>query len=229
MKKIMYFIAVLLFGFIKTFSQNCESYYPVNVGVTWEITNYDTKNKVESIQRSKIISSEHSKGGLLVTIEVTSFDAKEKQTSKQTFTTFCENGKFTIDMKAFMNPESMQSGDVQFQFEASDMEIPAGLKTGQKLPDAWLKISMQMEGMPAMNVQTINIVNRMVEGFESMTTPAGYFECVKMSQDTEIKSMFTMKMKSVTWYSLNVGIVKSETYDNKGKLQGYSILTAISK
>lgn len=227
MKKIFYSILFLAVS-LSVFSQNCESYYPAKVGVSWEITNYDARDKVESVQKSSIISAEQSDGGILVTVEVVSYDTKDKQTANQTFTTFCKDGKFVIDMKSFMSPESMQTEDVQLQFEASDMEIPSSLKAGQKLPDAWLKVSMQMEGMPMMNVQTINIINRIVEGFESMTTPAGTFECVKMSQETEIKSMFSMKMKSVTWYSLNVGMVRSETFDSKGKPLGYSVLTAFS-
>lgn len=225
------FILPLMFIFstIIVHSQICDGYYPSVVGQSWEVTNYNARDKVESIQKSKVISSEQADGGLLVTIAVTSFDNNEKETTNHQFTTFCKDGNFSIDMKAFMNPGTMQSEDVQLQIEAKNMDIPTKLYAGQKLPESWMKISMQMEGMPSMGTQTINIKNRVVEGFESVTTPAGTFECVKISYDTEMKSMFSITLKSVSWYSIGAGVVRTDTFDSKGKPQGSSVLTKFSK
>jgi hypothetical protein len=68
--------------------------------------------------------------------------------------------------------------------------------------------------------------NRKVEALESITTPAGTFECYKLTYDMEIKSMIKMTVKATQWVARNVGAVKTESFDKNGKLVGYSLLTA---
>jgi len=228
MKNYILFLAVLLTAMTLK-SQNCDSYYPSSVGSSWEITHYDTKDKVESVQKGTVISAEAVDGGIQATISTTSFDNKNKEVSSNTFTTYCKDGVFSVDMKAMLDPEMLGSGDFELQIESSNMDLPANLSVGQKLPDAWIKMSIQMEGMPMMGSQSINITNRVVDKFETITTPAGTFNCVKISYDTELKSMFSIKTKTIEWYAVGVGAVRSEYYDSKGKLQGYSVLTKLSK
>jgi hypothetical protein len=227
MKNLFLFIALCIFSFGSAFSQVCDNYFPAEVGTTWEITNYDAKNKIESIQKSSILSATESDGGLLVTIEVVSYDTKDNEVHRQTFTTYCKDGNFYIDMSTFLSPESMggEGSGAQMQMEAQNMELPSGITVGQKLPDAWIKVTMQADGMPTMFSQTINIVNRVVESFESMTTPAGTYDCVKITWDTQMKMVFNVQTHSKVWYAKNVGTVRSEYYDKKGKLEGYSVLT----
>jgi len=209
-------------------AQVCDSYYPSGAGSTWEITNYNAKDKPESVQKSKILSAEASNGGILYTISASYYDTKEKETGNQTFTTFCKDGLLSIDMKSMLSPESFQGSDVEMQIEAQNLDLPSKLTAGQKLPDSWIKISFQMEGMGIMG-QTVNIKNRIVEKFETITTSAGTFECVKINYDTEIQSMFSMTFKTSAWFAMGVGMIRSETFDSKGKLQSYSVLTAFSK
>lgn len=230
MKKTAFISAFIILAMSGLFAQECENYFPTETGATWTMTHYDGKNNVQSTQKSTVVSSENKDGGILTTISTTSYDDKEKQSYQNTFTTLCKEGVFYMDMKTFMPPtEGNDPNQAQMQMEAANMEIPSNLTVGQTLPDAWIKMFIQVEGMPPMAGQTIMITNRTVEGFESITTPAGTFECVKISWDTEMKMMFAVKSKTIAWYSLGVGTVKSETYDKKGKLEGTSILTAFSK
>ena len=72
--------------------------------------------------------------------------------------------------------------------------------------------------------------NRKVEGTETITTPAGTYNCVKYSSDTEVSStMFKSKSKSTMYMAKNVGMVKMESYDDKGKLQTKQLLTSFGK
>ena len=79
-----------------------------------------------------------------------------------------------------------------------------------------------------MNI-TMNISNRKVDAVESITTPAGTFECYKISYDVAMKMMMNMKSKGVEWYAKGVGLVKNETYSSDGKLLGSNVLTAFKK
>jgi hypothetical protein len=82
--------------------------------------------------------------------------------------------------------------------------------------------------MAIMNM-TINVSNRKVEAVENLTTPAGTFECYKISFDVATKMMINVKSKGVEWFAKGIGMVKNETYDSNGKLLGSNVLTSIKK
>jgi hypothetical protein len=121
-------------------------------------------------------------------------------------------------MKSFQNMEVKITGDM--------LDIPSNPIAGQKLKDGTLNIALSSEGGPAFMNTTITITNRKVEGIETITTPAGTFECVKISYDVETKMLFTIHTHAVEWYAKNTGMVRSENYNSKGKLDGYTVLTA---
>lgn len=80
---------------------------------------------------------------------------------------------------------------------------------------------------------TMNVKNRKVEAKEDITTPAGTFSCYKVSSEmeTEMGQMMPIKVsiKTVEWFSENTGVVRSESYKSNGKLQGYSILSSLTR
>ncbi|MCB0580266.1 MAG: hypothetical protein KDD10_13265, partial [Phaeodactylibacter sp.] len=58
-----------------------------------------------------------------------------------------------------------------------------------------------------------------VEAFEAVTTPAGTFECVKITEDVDSKMAFVNTTgKNKSWYAKNIGLVRQEVFDEKGKL-----------
>ncbi|MFN0275221.1 MAG: hypothetical protein ACKVPJ_05725, partial [Chitinophagales bacterium] len=57
----------------------------------------------------------------------------------------------------------------------------------------------------------------------------GSFECVKFSETIHMKMLFKVTAKSITWMAEDVGVVKSESYNDKGKLEGYSLLTKFTE
>lgn len=70
--------------------------------------------------------------------------------------------------------------------------------------------------------------NGRVEGFESVTTPAGTFNCLKVSYRAQYKVMLFSEKSYVTeWYAPNVGLVKRQETDKKGNLLYDSVLTRI--
>ena len=75
---------------------------------------------------------------------------------------------------------------------------------------------------------TIHTTNRKVEARESYTCPAGTFECLVISQTTQTKMVMKIETSSKEWYAKEIGMVRSEFYNKKGVLKGYSLLTAIN-
>jgi hypothetical protein len=126
-----------------------------------------------------------------------------------------------------MNQQSTDSyKDMEMTMEGGNLEMPWNLKAGDILKNGDLKMSFTSGGMTVMNM-TISISNRKVEAVENITTPAGTFECFKISYDIATKMMINVKMKGVEWYAKKVGLVKSESYNNDGKLMGSTLLTGL--
>jgi hypothetical protein len=65
-----------------------------------------------------------------------------------------------------------------------------------------------------------------VEALENMTTPAGTFKCYKIASTIETKSMISITTHTVEWMAKDVGVVRSENYNKKGKLTSYMVLTS---
>ena len=62
---------------------------------------------------------------------------------------------------------------------------------------------------------------------ESITTPAGTFDCAKVKYNIATrspKSKETITGYGYEWYSPNVGLVRTEQYDKNNVLQSYTVL-----
>jgi hypothetical protein len=116
---------------------------------------------------------------------------------------------------------------MEVSVEGGSLEMPSGMKAGDMLKDGDLKMSFSSGGMNVMNM-AVSVTNRKVEAVENLTTPAGTFECYKISYDIATKMMgINVKMKGIEWYAKGVGMVKSETYNKDAKLQGSMVLNAL--
>lgn len=66
------------------------------------------------------------------------------------------------------------------------------------------------------------------KGKETIHTPAGDFECVKIYTESKGSLMFISQSEySITWYAPNIGVVKTEKYTKRGKVLESSLLYAI--
>lgn len=206
-------------------SQDCEAYFPMKEGAFIETRNYDEKDKLQGISKMTVLQKQTAGARVSVTVDVKSYDDKEKELMNTTMEVYCENGVFYIDMKKFLDQQTMESfKDMEVAMESENMEFPSNLQPGQTLKDARITVSASSGGMKLFSMN-VWITNRKVEAIEDITTPAGTFTCHKISSDVETKMMMKISVKSVEWYAKNVGTVRSESYNNKGKLTGYTLLT----
>jgi len=116
---------------------------------------------------------------------------------------------------------------MEINVDASEFEIPAGdAAAGTQLKDGSLVVKVGSSGV-TMFQMTVLITDRKVETREEKTTPAGTFKCLMLSQHVSTKMVIKIEGASKEWYAEEVGLVRSETYNKKGKLTGYSELTKI--
>ncbi len=228
MKQVQLIIILFVIGLIPSKSQNCKAYIPGKVGTEIELTQYDKKGKPTNINRQKLTNIRNSGDTTIFDIHQVITDEKGQEPMENNFSFKCLGETFFIDMDAYVDQKQMESyKNMDVKITTSEADIPASAAAGQTLKDGFFKMEMMAGAIP-MTIK-VDLINRKVEGFETITTPAGSFECIKLSQD--IKSQFgfvKVAGHSITWYSENVGTVKSENY-NQDKLTSYMLLTKITK
>ena len=110
------------------------------------------------------------------------------------------------------------------------VEYPAVMTEGMQLPDAIFDMEVTTAGAPG--VARIEMTNRKVEGKEKVTSEAGSWDAYKITYDAEMKMRIAgigvpMTMKTTEWFVPGFGVVKSESYNKKGKLRGKTLLTGL--
>ncbi|MGZ5243852.1 MAG: TapB family protein [Bacteroidia bacterium] len=232
MKKIGYLLMPLALaaGTAFTISENiCKSYFPQRVGTTLEYTSYNDKDKVAGKNVQKVKSVKNIANGVEVDMYMEMYDDKDKLANSAEYKMRCEGDKYYVDMSNLMTPESRNAGkNMEMEMQSSYLEFPTNPKAGQTLPDGSMEVKMKMDGTPVMTM-VFNVTERKIEGFEDVTTPAGTFKCMKYSDRTEVKSLFSIKSKNTSWVAEDIGTIKTESYNDKGKLMAKMLLTKYQK
>jgi hypothetical protein len=217
---------VLLTAFLR--AQPCEGYFPMNKGAKMETTNYNEKGKPQSVCSITIQNVETNGDEVTLTIHSDIVDKKNKQLASADYDAHCEKGSFFINMKSLITAEQLSAWkDMTVSMEADDIDYPIEYYAGQKLNDAHLKVNVSMNEMN-MPGFSIDITDRVIEGKETITTPAGTFECIKVSSKQKVKNIISFEMRAVEWLSKGNGIIRSESFKGD-KMKGYSLLTSLTK
>lgn len=205
-------------------SQDCSKYFPMDEGTKFQITNYDKKDRASAV--IDYVVKEVS--GNTATMFYEMHDDKGKMITSSEYGVTCTNDGVTIDFSSMMSPEILgQYEDMEVEMSGTDLLYPNNLSVGQSLPDADVLMTVKM---PPMNMKmNMNFYNRKVQGNESVTTPAGTFDCYVITYDSEAKMGFKMTNSNKLWLSEGFGMVKSETYNKKGALVGKSVLTSFTE
>lgn len=222
-------IFVILFFLSAFFAQDCGSFIPMAEGYKWEVTNFNKKGKEDGKSTNTVSAVSSVDDVTTATVEVVTSDGKDEL--KTSFNISCDGTTFKMGMSVFLPAEqleqmqSVESMVVELNME--DMEFPNDLVVGQELKDATMTMTAKMNGIQVMN-NTTTIKNRKVLSKESITTAAGIYECFKIEQTSVVKMGFMEReVRSVSYLADGVGVVRSESYDKKGELEGYSEITKI--
>jgi len=225
----MAFMLSLLMGIGSVSAQGCDAYFPMEKGDYRVMKSYDKKDKLTGTVKQKVIKVEDIEGGKSLTVEMESYDDKDELTFSDELVMSCKDGVFTVDMKNYLNYQMMQGLEgVTVNIDATELEMPADMQPGMALKDGSIHVQATNMGIPMLNME-VRIYDRKVEGMEEITTPAGTFNCYKLTYNTEVKSFGKYEMKSIEWVAKDVGSVRSESYDKKDKLSSYSVLTELNK
>ncbi len=210
-------------------AQDCRMYFPQKTGAVREMTNYDKKDKMTGRMVQEIVDKDVSNGDISLTVETLIFDEDNEELNRSTITIGCSGGVFKIDMKNYLGEMLEAYESMEIEMQGDNLLIPGKLSVGDELPDGNINIQVRSSGITMVNMD-VTIENRKVEAKEEVTTEAGTFDCYKISYDTVSKTkMITVSTSGIEWMAPDVGAVKSESYNKKGKLTGYSLLTRLEK
>tara|TARA_R110002020_G_scaffold475959_1_gene714930 strand:+ start:5728 stop:6417 length:690 start_codon:yes stop_codon:yes gene_type:complete len=229
MKNIGLSLFLALFGISIPYAQSsCSDYYALNEGVRFEYTNYDKKGKPEGTMDYVVtdVTDNGNETKASMAISVKDDKGEELYTSDYNFT--CSGDVVKIDFESLVSSQMMQQyQDLEMDISGTDIELPNDLSVGQELPDANMAMKINMSGMN-MNIN-VDMKNRKVEKKETVTTPAGTFDCFVIYSESETKMLMKQTFPSRQWLAEGVGLVKQESYNKGGKLVGSMQLTQFSK
>jgi len=220
-------ILIFILTLCSTAFSQCNQYYQLSEGSEWEMESYNAKGKVTGRQTQKVTNFSGGANSFAATVQSTIYDKKDKEVMQGDLEFKCENGTMMVDMRNFINEEQMKAfQNYEMKIEADNLEIPNDLAVGQSLKDG--SVTLTTSNSPIPMTMTVNITDRKVVAKETITTPAGTYECFKITSNSTVNTKMgigmTFNFTTIEWLAPKVAVVKSESYRN-GKLQGYTLLT----
>ncbi len=226
MKNRVLIVLAVLFISTGLFAQNCEAYIPTETGVKHTFKTSNKKGKVQSYHSQELLSKKNEDGGTKFEILHTNYDDKKEVVGQDTLEFICKDNMFFIDMGSYLNEEQMGAYDEsQIEVTFDNIGYPANLKPGSTLKDGYVQADINV-GM-TLTFKT-EIKNRKAVAYEDITTDAGTFKTIKVTEDLSSKIGFIkVNLSTISWVKMNVGNIRSETYDKKGNLSSVTELISI--
>jgi hypothetical protein len=231
--KIKYILSLLIcYTATNIFAQSkCSRFYPLEEGTSFQYTLYNNKDKVEGTTEYKVTDVNNENGNTNATMKIKFVDSKGKNVIESDYKISCTDDGIKMDYQSLFPTQMKQQYEemgMEMEITGTDIKIPNSLTVGQTLDDSNINVNMSMTGMK----MKINIDNydRKVESKETVTTTAGTFDCYLLTEKTKSKVMMAnQEMSGKIWLAEDVGMVKQETYNKKGKLISRMVLTEFSK
>jgi hypothetical protein len=226
-------IFLLLSGLsIVTMASDCSFYIPFKENSGIEYQSFNHRDRLQGSQRVTVVKVEDNAGETIATMRSESFDQRDKELFQSEFMVTCTGNQIMIDIQSLLDANMMQGFQgMEMEIESTDIILPGKLTVGQQLPEAEMRMKVSTSGMTIADM-TLRMANRTVDGMETITVPAGTFECYKISYDllTETRSMgipMRINAKVIEYHAPNQGAVRSENYDERDRLQGYTVLSKV--
>lgn len=226
MQKIIAAIALLVIAGLPAQAQNCKNYLLLQNNKRVEMTVYNRKGKEDGKQVWLVSNAKTVGKTTTATLNAEFFNSKGKSITKSESQIQCNGGALQMSMKLMMSEAQLRQMDnATAKAKGEFLDYPVNVKEGDNLPDGNMQIDYTMQGGMAASIE-ITITNRQVGSKESITSPAGTWECFKITSNQKILSKVAgmgipIKMDVTEWYAPGVGVIKTESK------YGSTLITAI--
>lgn len=217
-------------------AQECTSYFPSQEGTILQLKIYSPAGKVLYTVEDRVVKTLSSDRKAEVNIEREINKKKTKMlVGYQTLVFRCEGDKTLIDMASLLTPKQvkyMYSLGATVEVSNGYLDIPAKIVPGEIIGNDRHLVTLILQthyNKERIGMET-TVSGRKIDGTETITTPAGTFECIKIRYFIEGRGLGKYRQKRVEeWHAKGLGIVQSRSYDKKVKLLNYTHLTAIKQ
>lgn len=149
----------------------------------------------------------------------------------------CSGNQLYFDLSGMMKSQMSKMGqsapNMEFTVDGGMMAIPKNVFPGMKLDDFEFNMTGSGSGIN-MNLNVIT-TDRVVEKREQVVTPAGTFDCIKITGTRAAKTKMLgveraagKPMIEEMWFAPKVGLVKTVSKTSKGKIDSEQELVFIS-
>ncbi|HEV7232585.1 MAG TPA: hypothetical protein VGO45_14710 [Bacteroidia bacterium] len=213
MKRIAFILCFIVSGGLE--AQDCAGYYFMQGNKTVEMTLYKKDGDENGKQVYTVSNVSKTATGMTSVVNSELFNKKGKSTAKGTNNMECTGGVFKVDLKMMIAPEQQkQLANGTAQGENMYLEYPSTMKAGDDLKDGNMHLDMKVNNMD--ETVDLNIISRKVTGKESVTSPAGTWDCFRITfvSKMQIKVMgigVPVTIEGTEWYAPGFGVVKSES------------------
>ncbi|GAB3825620.1 TapB family protein [Hymenobacter jeollabukensis] len=205
-------------------SLSCEHPFGLNDGteLTYQLLN--EKNKPEGLQVLKVAritpheAAKKAPAYTEVLLKSSLYDANNRLQRNDEYVYLCRRDTVLTDGRLLLDPAMLRSfRDRRFAFEPVHLAWPNQPTTGA-LPGGKLTVQVSSPSVDIAQVVT-NVTERKISGPESVTTPAGTFQCYKVEARYEYVTQARADMarrsvkRVIDYYAPGVGMVRSEMRD----------------
>lgn len=216
MKRLMFALVTLL---MVLGAKAQEPFYLQKEGVKLGYTMTDKKGKVDGYSESTVVNVKSSGSQTAVTLQTMVKDKNGKDLLQQPV----DMSIMINDGTVVMSPKAMTGKITEgLNISGESLMLPANASTGTTLND--YSITMGIAGINT----TSHFTGVKVVAEETIEVSGHSIPCVVVESTASVK-VLGMNRSSLqkTWYGRGIGVVKLETYDNKGRLDTTQTLTSI--
>ncbi|WP_210464624.1 TapB family protein [Rufibacter roseolus] len=237
MKKIYFYVLGLVWlgasGMVPgaALAQNCLQ--PLGLAKNTEFVFQVTdKGRNKGTLNNKVVQQVTDKDGAYVTtFKSARRNKSNRPETAEEYHIRCVNDTVYLDAMLLLREQVMKAFEGKdFDFTPVDIAYPQQMKIGQKLPDGKLGVKVRSSSV---NITQISMVatDRKVEAIEKVTTPAGTFDCYKITYNYEVNlDAMGLPLRDVfkveEYFSLEHGLIKCQYYNKRGKkAKGLELIT----
>ena len=227
MRNITAIIIILMISATSAFSD--DAFFPARRGMVLLTANLNANGRVESYNRMTIKNVSASGSNITVSFTVQVLDRNRRpvgSSGEKEYRVNISDGTLIYRFESMMDPFFTAKG-MNYTMTAGNLQIPSNLAPGRRLENTWMKINVAVPVVGTVTAET-TITNQVCTAIETVTVPAGTFEAYKVTQTSTTTTTGwptpTIVNTGAAWYVRGVGVVKSITYDARGRAESSSEL-----
>jgi hypothetical protein len=195
MKKLLLVTGTYFLVTAKLFAQDCTQYVYMQKDKTIGMTMYKKNGDVTMMYTTTVTDVKTDNGVTTASVSSQAYDKHGKEMGSVRNATYkCDGGVFSVDMNVNMPQQNdakqaQPAAKMEITSNSSFTEFPHSMSIGDHLKDAIT--TMETTGNNGMTfVMTVKVTDRIVAGKETVTTPAGTWDCLKITSNITSSTTF---------------------------------------